>query len=151
MFLPPPGVILGATSVYKCDKGLFARGFCILKCVHRCVQKCVQSVSEWLRVGELRVERKPDSRGPRQQAPSGRREPKVSSPPPGVILGATSVYRCDKGLFARGFCVLKCVQKRVRRCVHMCDLPSATTEVSDGGGPGCTNSRTASARRHSLH
>ena len=37
-------MILGATSVYKCDKGLFARGLCVLKCVHRCVQKCVQCV-----------------------------------------------------------------------------------------------------------
>jgi hypothetical protein len=73
-FFPPKGVILGATSVYKCDKGLFARGFCILKCVHRCVQKCVQcvqSVSEWLRVGELRVERKPDSRGPSVESRAG--------------------------------------------------------------------------------
>ena len=26
-FPPAGGVILGVTSVYKCDKGLFARGF----------------------------------------------------------------------------------------------------------------------------
>jgi len=38
---------LGATSVYKCDKGLFAMELCVLKCVQRCVQS-VQSVSEWL-------------------------------------------------------------------------------------------------------
>jgi hypothetical protein len=40
IFLPPPGGFGGVTSVYKRDKGLFARGFCILKCVHRCVRKC---------------------------------------------------------------------------------------------------------------
>src|SRR5712675_2711854 len=44
MFLPPTRVIWGATSVYKCDKGLFARGICVLKCVQRCVQKCVHGV-----------------------------------------------------------------------------------------------------------
>jgi len=44
MFLPPTRVIWGATSVYKCDKGLFARGFCVLKCVQRCVRKRVQFV-----------------------------------------------------------------------------------------------------------
>ena len=54
MFLPPPGVILGATGVYKCDKGLFARGLCILKCVHRCVQKCVQCVQSVSALGARR-------------------------------------------------------------------------------------------------
>ena len=37
MFLPPTRVICAATSVYKCDKGLFAREFCVLKCVQKCV------------------------------------------------------------------------------------------------------------------
>ena len=47
----------------------------------------------------------------------GRLAPNVSSPRRGVILGATSVYKCDKGLFARVFCVLKCVQS-VTKCVQ---------------------------------
>jgi len=108
-FLPPPGVILGATSVYKCDKGVFARVFCVLKCVHKCVQRCVQcvqSVSEWLmgpsRTGrELRVERLRDGRRPRtfRSGIKGRGclVPNVSSPRAGVC----KVLQCNKPLFAK--------------------------------------------------
>ena len=52
MFLPPAGVILGATSVYKCDKGLFARGFCVFEvCTQVCTvcTKCVGSPSSFVK------------------------------------------------------------------------------------------------------
>src|SRR5258708_4827314 len=93
-FLAPPGVILGATSVYKCDKGLFARGFCVLKCVH----KCVQSVS-----ARSSAAKAMEDRGAWRMAGGARtvRGGKTFFPRLGVIQGAT----CYKGLFAGIFCV----------------------------------------------
>ena len=44
MFLPPTGVILGATSVYKCDKGLFAMGFCVFEVCTKCDKVCTKCV-----------------------------------------------------------------------------------------------------------
>ena len=61
MFLPPPGVILGATGVYRCDKGLFARGFCVFRV---CTKVCTDVCMKWLRVQELMV----DSRGGRRES-----------------------------------------------------------------------------------
>ena len=155
-------MILGATSVYKRDKGLFAREFWVLKCVHKCVQRCVQcvqSVSEWLTrrdpimawqvVGELRDRGTVEGRGTSGRASRVEAAGCQMFLPPGQ--GAAKCYSVTSpGLLRiqvflgvtkvlQGVTVLRGISKHQTSSFR--EIPSSNhqtpgnTEVSDGGGP----------------